>query len=204
MNTHSPHYVLLPLRSAVSEMRDAARAAQSDFAGGTKSAKDHLQTGLMHALNEVANTNARLQEAIDEVAAAARASGKAARKRSQDFRRNTGQRFSALRQRAVSEAGASWNGTLRHSRDASRRVQEAALSASNWASRNPRLTVAIAVTACCLAVARYRRRRAARLAAAEKSARRKTRGNSVEHISVAAGRRRSSRAESKKESATEA
>jgi hypothetical protein len=168
MNMSTSQIVLKPLRSAAAELRDAAASAQSEFIGGTRQAKDHLQAGLTHALDDVAKSNARLHAVAEDVAASARTSLESVLTRGQDLGRNANRRFFGLRKRAVSQANDVLESTAHYSRDAGRRMQKAASNASSWAARNPHLIVAVAITACYVAVLRYRRRRKALAAASKK------------------------------------
>lgn len=164
----SSQIVLKPLRSAASELRDAAAAAQSKFIRGTRNANEHLQAGLSHALDDVAKSNARLQAVAEDVAESSRISLQSVLKRGQDLGRTANRRFFGLRKRAMEQATDALDNTVHYSRDAGRKMQKAASEASSWAARNPRLLVAVAFTACCVAVVRYRRRRKALAAASEK------------------------------------
>jgi hypothetical protein len=168
MSMSSSQIILKPLRSAASELRDAAAAAQSEFIGGTRNAREHFQAGLTHALDDVAKSNARLQAVAEDVAASTRASLQSVLKRGQDLGRNANRRFFGLRKRAIAQASDALDNTVHYSRDTGRKVQKAASEVSSWAARNPRLVFAVAITACYVAVVRYRRRRKA-LAAASAS-----------------------------------
>jgi hypothetical protein len=174
MSMPSSQYVLAPLRSAASELRGAALAAQNDVAGGAKDARNHLQAGLTHALSDVAKSNARLQAAVDNVAAVTRASAESVLKGGQHLGRSANRRFFGLRKQAVSRATDALDNTMQYSRDVPRKVQKAAIDATSWAARNPRLVIAVAITACCVAFVGYRRRRKALAAAAKKPGRRQT------------------------------
>lgn len=176
MSMPSPQYVLSPLRAAASELRDAALAAQDDFADGAKHAGRDLNAGVRLALGDVAESNARLQSAVDDVAASVRASGQAALNRAQKLRFDANRRFSSLRNRAIAGSKAALDDSLRYSRKAGQRLEHTAIDARKWASQNPHVVVAAVVAVCCVAVLAYRRRRMARLAAREKSARRKANG----------------------------
>ena len=162
--------VLKPLRSAASELRDAAAVAQSEFINGTRNARDQLHAGLTHALDDVAKGNARLQAAAEDVKASTRASLQSVLKRGQDLGRNANRRFFGVRKRAIAQATDALDHTVDYSRDAGRKIQKAASDATSWAARNPRLLVAVAITACYVAVVRYRRRRKALAAASKKPA----------------------------------
>lgn len=166
----SSQIVLKPLRSAASELRDAASAAQSEFISGTRNARDQLQAGLTHALDDVAKSNARLQSVAEDVATSTRASLQSVLKRGQDLSRSANRRFFGLRKRAISQASDVLDNTVDYSRDAGRKMQKAASDATSWAARNPRLVFAVAITACYVAVVRYRRRRKALSAASKKPA----------------------------------
>jgi hypothetical protein len=174
MTMSSSQIVLKPLRAAASDLRDAASAAQNEFVSGTRNAKDQLQAGLTHALDDVAKSNARLQAVADDVAASTRASLLSVLKRGQDLGRNANRRFFGLRKRAIAQATDALDNTVDYSRDAGRKMQKAASQASSWAARNPRLVFAVAITACYVAVVRYRRRRKALAAASKKPAARQT------------------------------
>jgi hypothetical protein len=170
MTMSSSQIVLKPLRSAASELRGAAAAAQSEFISGTSNARDQLHAGLEHALDDVAKSNARLQSVAEDVAASTRASLQSVLKRGQDLGRNANRRFFGLRKRALAQATDALDTTVDYSRGAGKKIQKAASEASSWAARNPRLVVAVAITACCVAVVRYRRRRKALAAARKKPA----------------------------------
>ena len=164
----SSQIVLKPLRSAASELRNAAAAAQSEFVSGTRNARDQLQAGLTHALDDVAKSNARLQSVAEDLAASTRASLQSVLQRGQDLGRSANRRFFGLRKRAIAQASDALDNSVDYSRDAGRKMQKAASEATSWAARNPRVLVAVAITACYVAVVRYRRRRKALLAAARK------------------------------------
>jgi hypothetical protein len=170
MTMSSSQIVLKPLRSAASELRDAAATARSEFISGTSNARDQLQAGLAHALDDVAKSNARLQSVAEDVAASTRASLQSVLKRGQDLGRNANRRFFGFRKRAIAQANDALDTTVDYSRDAGRKMQKAASDATSWAARNPRLVFAVAITACCVAVVRYRRRRKALAAASKKPA----------------------------------
>jgi hypothetical protein len=170
MSMSSSQIVLKPLRSAAAELRDAAIAAQSEFVGGTRNAKEHLQAGLTHALDDVAKSNARLQAVAEDVAASTRASLQSVLKRGQDLGRSANRRFFGLRKQAIAQANDALDNTMHYSRDTGRKMQKAASQVSSWAARNPRLVFAVAITACYVAVVRYRRRRKALAAASKKPA----------------------------------
>jgi hypothetical protein len=172
--TSSLQNILTPLRSAASEMRDAALATQNDFIGDANHARDYLRAGLAQAINDIAESNAKLRATVGDVAAATRASAESMRQYEQDLGRSANQHFFGLRDRAVSNATNALDNSLHYSRDASRKMQKMAIHVTTWAARNPRLVFAVAITACCVAVVRYRRRRNALAAARKTSTRRQT------------------------------
>ncbi len=175
----SSQIVLRPLRSAASELRDAAATAQSEFIGGTRNARDQLHAGLTHALDDVAKSNARLQSVAEDVAASTRASLQSVLKRGQDLGRKANRRFFGLRKRAIAQAGDALDTTVDYSRNAGRTMQKAASDATSWAARNPRLVFAVAITACYVAVVRYRRRRKALAAASKKPVAQQTKASAT-------------------------
>ena len=170
MTMPSSQIVLKPLRSAASELRDAAAAAQSQLFSGARNAGDQLQAGLTHALVDVAKSNARLQAVAEDVATSTRASVQSVLERGKDLGRNANRRFFGFRKRAIAQASDALDNTAHYSRDAGRKMQKAANEASAWAARNPRLLFAVAITACYVAVVRYRRRRKVLAAASKKPA----------------------------------
>jgi len=170
MSMSSSLNVLKPLRSAANDLHDGALAVQNDLSDSAAQAGKQLQAGWNHALGDVVRSNARLQAVVNDVAAATRATAESAFKRGKDLGRSANRRFFGLRKQAVSQATDALDNSVRYSRKAGRKMQEAASDATSWAARNPRVMIAVAVTACCVAVLRYRRRRKA-LAEAKKSVR---------------------------------
>jgi hypothetical protein len=120
-------------------------------------------------LSDVARSNAKLQAAVNDVAAPTRATAESAIKHGKALGRSANRRFLGWRKQAISQATDALDNSVRNSRKASRRVQKAAGDATSWAARNPRVTIAVVLTACCVAVLRYRRRRKALAEAARKS-----------------------------------
>jgi hypothetical protein len=171
MNMSSSLNVIKPLRSAANELHDAALAAQNNLSVNAMHAREQLREGLNHALGDVAKSNARLQAVVNDAAAATRATAESVLKRGQDLGRTANRRFFGLRKRALSQATDALDNSVRYSRKASRTMQAAASEATSWAARNPRVMIAVAVTACCVAVLRYRRRRKALAQAGKKAAR---------------------------------
>jgi hypothetical protein len=169
MSMSSSLSVLKPLRSAANDLHDAALAAQNDFSDGAAQARKQLQAGWNHALNDVASSNAKLQAVVDDVAAATRATAESAIKRGKDLGRSANRRFLGWRKQAISQATDALDNSVQYSRKASRKMQKAATDATSWAARNPRTVFVVAVTACCVAVLRYRRRRKALAEAAKKT-----------------------------------
>lgn len=186
MSIPSTQYFLKPLRTAATNLSDATIAAQNDFIGGAKHAREYLNAGLRQALSDVAKSNMQLQAAVADVAASARASVESTLERGHDLRVKANRSFFGLRKRAVSGASDAWDSSVQYSRDASQRLGKAAVGAKTWAAENPLLVFAAVATASYLAVLEYRRRRMARAAATEQLRRRRA-TSTAKHAANGAG-----------------